>query len=242
MLNDLIASINSAESVSEYVSAVNNLTNYLTKHEKVLEATRLKEIAELRNNKFSNRAKLDDIPKKKKEINDYISSLVSSSGDNSKTNLITNILSNFPRYCAKLYRSKIHEKCSIGIKDHLSGFKIENEYDLQKLMLPALLAVFPDARTESVQDSGHHCVRKDIVIDSESAVIELKCTRTGMAERQLSEEIASDMVHYEAGNLFFYIYDKAGIISNIASFKSTYESKNIPGKNIQIIIYDHDDI
>ena len=72
-----------------------------------------------------------------------------------------------------LYKEGIHERCSVGIKEHLTGFSIENEYDLQKLMLSALSSVFSDARTESVQDSGRHAVRKDIIIDSKSAVIEL---------------------------------------------------------------------
>ncbi|MBR4454777.1 MAG: hypothetical protein IKS32_00990, partial [Solobacterium sp.] len=79
----------------------------------------------------------------------------------------------------------------------------------------------------SVQDSGHHAIRKDIVIDSESAVVELKCTRSGMTERQLSEEIAADIIHYDCNTLYFYIYDKVGIIQNPFSFKLTYEQKNI---------------
>lgn len=109
-------------------------------------------------------------------------------------------------------------------------------------MLAAVSLLFPDARTESVQDTGHHAVRKDIVIDSDSAVIELKCTRVGMTERQLSEEIAADMIHYDCQHLYFYIYDKAGIIRNSISFKETYENKIIDGKTVKMIIYTHTDI
>ena len=44
-------------------------------------------------------------------------------------------------------------------------------------MLPVLTAIFPETRSESVQDSGHHAVRRDIVINSIDTIIELKCTR-----------------------------------------------------------------
>ena len=78
---------------------------------------------------------------------------------------IYSMLINFSLFCRNLYLSKIHEKCSEKVKEHLSGFCIENEYDLQKIMHAVMSVVYPDARTESVQDSGHHAIRKDIVID-----------------------------------------------------------------------------
>ena len=136
----------------------------------------------------------------------------------------------------------IHEKCSNGIKDHLTGFKIENEYDLQKLMFSALSVVYPDARIEVVQDSGHHSLRKDIVIDSEAAVIELKCSRKGMTERSLSEEIASDIIHYGTDKLYFFIYDKEDVIANAVSFIRSYEEINVDGKSVRLVIYSHNDI
>lgn len=155
---------------------------------------------------------------------------------------IAQLLQNFHLFCRNLYKTSIHDKCSDGIKEHLTGFGIENEYDLQKLMLAAVSSVFRDARIESVQDTGHHAVRKDIVINSESAVLELKCTRVGMTERKLSEEIAGDMIHYDCSRLYFYIYDKASIIRNPVSFKETYEHKNIAGKSVKMFIYTHTDI
>ena len=109
-------------------------------------------------------------------------------------------------------------------------------------MLAVLSSVFSDARSESVQDTGHHSVRKDIVIDSESAAIELKCTRSSMTERQLSEEIAADMIHYETRNLYFYIFFKAGIIRNAVSFRKTYEERYVEGKNVHVLIYSHGDL
>ena len=105
-----------------------------------------------------------------------------------------------------------------------------------------LVAFYPDTRIEGVQDTGHHAIRKDIVIDSIDSVVELKCTRPGITERQLSEEISSDMVHYDASRVFFYIYDKAGVIQNPASFVKTYEVKDFGSKKIRVIIYSHSDL
>ena len=50
------------------------------------------------------------------------------------------------------------------------------------------------------------------------------------------------MVHYKANNLYFYIYDKAGIIKNIDSFKRTYEERDVDGKFVHVMIYNHNDL
>ena len=47
--------------------------------------------------------------------------------------MIAIILENFPCFCRNLYKAEIHERCSAGIKEHLTGFSIENEYDLAEV-------------------------------------------------------------------------------------------------------------
>lgn len=71
--------------------------------------------------------------------------------------------------------------------ENLPNISIKNEYDLQHILFPIIRTIFKDARTEIFQDTGHHGVRKDIAIDSLDIVIELKCTRHSMNERQLWE-------------------------------------------------------
>ena len=241
MLHELMEKVLIADSAHAYEHALKELSEYLYENGKAEDAEKLAEAASLRKNRFSKRGADEDLSAGKTIVEEYCRKLL-----NAKTNVSTEaidiVLTNFPVFCRNLYMSKTHESCSCGIKEHLTGFHIENEYDLQKLMLAALSLVFSDARAESVQDSGHHAVRKDIIIDSQSAVIELKCTHTGRTEKQLSEEIAADMVHYEGNQLYFYIYDKAGIIKNPVSFKQTYETKNIDGKTVHVIIYTHSDI
>ena len=241
MLRDLTEKIESAVTVQAYDQAVRELADYLRSADEPGKAQKLMEIAALRNNRFSRREAEEDLAAGKTAVAEYCRQLLTDS-ENTRADLISVILENFHLFCRNLYKTGIHEKCSERIKDHLTGFSIENEYDLQKLLLSALSLVFSDARTESVQDSGHHAVRKDIVIDSESAVVELKCTRGSMTERQLSEEIAADMVHYDCSRLYFYIYDKAGIIHNPVSFKETYENKTIDDKAVKMIVYNHSDL
>ncbi len=241
MLHDLTEKIENAETVQTYNQAVKELADYLRAAGEPDKAQKLIEISALRNNRFSEREAEEDLAAGKTAVVEYCR-LLEADADRTAADRIAQLLQNFHMFCRNLYKTEIHERCSDGIKEHLTGFGIENEYDLQKLMLAAVSPVFPDARIESVQDTGHHAVRKDIVIDSESAVIELKCTRESMTERQLSEEIASDMVHYDCSRLYFYIYDRAGIIRNPVSFRETYEQKNIDGKSVKMFIYTHSDI
>ena len=242
MINEYMDEILYATSVPDYESAIEKLIDYLITQGKTSEAAKLRDVAVLRKNRFSNRSVAEDLSEKKEDVRSFIRTLLDKKNRKDTENIISTVLNNFPEYCRKLYKTKIHDKCSPGIKDHLVEFHIENEYDLQKLMLPLLTAIFPDTRTESVQDSGHHTIRKDIVINSINSVIELKCTHLGTTERQLSEEIASDMVHYEASDLFFYIYDKANVIHNTSSFIKTYEEKDFGQKRIRVIIYSHNDL
>lgn len=242
MYNEYMNEILSADTVTDYESAIEKLIDCLSTQGKAGEAASLRDIAMLRKNLFSSREGADELSIKKDAVRSFIKTLMGGEIRKETDDIIIAVLKNFPVYCQKLYMTKIHDKCSPGIKEHLSGFHIVNEYDLQKLMLPVLTAIFPETRSESVQDSGHHAVRRDIVIDSIDTIIELKCTRLEQTERQLSEEIASDMVHYEATKVFFYIYDKAKVIQNSSSFIKTYEEKDFGRKKVHVIIYSHDDI
>ncbi len=85
------------------------------------------------------------------------------------------------------------------------------------------------------EDTGYNTVRVDIVLDIKN-VIEVKCTRKGMAQKKLIEEIEADMVHYSAKNIYFFIYDKEKIIENPLGFKNIYEKK-VANKKIHIIIH-----
>lgn len=91
------------------------------------------------------------------------------------------------------------------------------------------------ARLEVSEDTEYGTVRADILLDSDN-IIEIKCTRKGMALKKLVEEIEADMVHYNVKNICFFIYDKEKIINNPYNFKEAYEGK-VRDKKVHIIIH-----
>ncbi len=226
-----------AESLDEFQKAVSEGVSQLEEKGMMEEALTIKELSKVQVNRFSRLSTYDVFISSKKQVSDYLNHQGKREAD-----LIKVILENFHVYCKKMYRTKPHTKCSEKLKEHLCEVQIENEYDLQHLLYPLIRAVFPDARVEEAQDTGHHMVRKDIVVDSQDAVIELKCSRASMTERQLSEEVASDIIHYSNRCLYFYIYDKCGIIENGNCFKSNYEQKKVDGKEIYLVILQHNEI
>ena len=91
------------------------------------------------------------------------------------------------------------------------------------------------ARAEVSEDTGYGTVRTDIFLDT-NHVIEVKCTRKNMSLKKLTEEIEADMIHYNAENIYFFLYDKEKIIENPMVFKKCYEEK-IKEKKVYIIIH-----
>ena len=133
------------------------------------------------------------------------------------------------------FEKEPHGRAGID-KKTLRSIAIQNEYDVQHILYALLKPLFPEARTEVPEDTGFSMVRTDIWIKELSAVIEIKCSRDSMTVKKLTEEIAADMVHYQAGHIFFFLYDKNKIIDNPYALKTTYQ-KMMDGKHIHIIIH-----
>ena len=102
-------------------------------------------------------------------------------------------------------------------------------------MYAYLKPIYPSARLEVSEDNGYRTFRGDIVLDKDT-MIEIKCTRSSMSLKSLLEEIEADMTHYQAANLYFFIYDKEKLISGPINFKNTYEKKS-EEKEIHLIIH-----
>jgi len=103
------------------------------------------------------------------------------------------------------------------------------------LLYAYIKPLYPLARAEVNEDTGYGTVRADIFLDS-NHVIEVKYTRKTMNIKKLTEEIEADMVHYSAGHIYFFIYDKEKLVQNPYVFKETYENK-MAEKNIYIILH-----
>lgn len=132
--------------------------------------------------------------------------------------LVEKWLKNFHLYMEELVERAPHGKATIT--QALQQIEIQNEYDVQHLLYSLIKPIFPQARTETVDDTGYGGIRYDIVIDDDDLTIETKCTRAKMTERQLTEEIAADSFHYKKENVFFFIYDRYKIIRNKTAFET----------------------
>ena len=74
-------------------------------------------------------------------------------------------------------------------------------------------------------------------LDSCNLIIETKCTRDSMSERQLTEELGADSFHYPADNICFFIWDRNKIIKNPEAFKKAFEENpSEKSKTIKVFI------
>ena len=115
---------------------------------------------------------------------------------------------------------------AVGVLDSI---QIGNEYDLQRMLYAILRPLFPSIRQEVNSDNGYGGMRADLYLDSCNLIIETKCTRDSMSERQLTEELGADSFHYPADNICFFIWDRSKIIKNPEAFKNKFE-KNLSEK------------
>lgn len=135
-----------------------------------------------------------------------------------------------------MYQEEVHGNGTIR-KEHLNAIQIGNEYDVQRILYSLIRPIFPTARLEVSDDAGYKAIRYDIKIDEYNLVIEVKCTRKNMTERNLTEELGSDAFHYKADHIFFFIYDKENIIRNVDVFTRNYKrEKSDFGTNIEAIV------
>lgn len=182
-------------------------------------------------NEYSDRDTKAKIIEAKKRVIEYVNEIMNVD-ENGKLPLV--VLENFYLFLENLFERVPHKNGGIQ-KEQLEGLKIKNEYDVQYLLYAYLKPLYPMARAEVNEDTGYGTVRTDILLDSENT-IEVKCTRKGMALKKLVEEIEADMVHYNAKNIYFFIYDKVKLIENPCNFKKAYEEK-MKDKRIYIIIH-----
>lgn len=182
-------------------------------------------------NEYSDKETRNNLDAATKRVIEYLEEIMS--GSPADDQLLT-VLDNYYLFLESLLERSPHRRGGIQ-KEHLSGLKIQNEYDVQHLLYAYLKPLYPLARAEVSEDTGYGTVRTDISLDS-GHVIEVKCTRGSMQSKKLVEEIEADMVHYHAEHIYFFIYDKEKIIENPDLFRNIYENK-IKGKQIHIVIH-----
>lgn len=191
----------------------------------------LERMAYYTQNAYSDKETKENMEAAKYRLISYIEDMLF---DNGKDKQLLEILNNFYLFLENLTERKPHKSGGIQ-QEQLDVLKIKNEYDVQHLLYACIKLFYPMARAEVSEDTGYGTVRTDIFLDSEH-VIEIKCTRKNMKLKKLTEEIEADMVHYSAGNIYFFLYDKEKIIENPMVFKKSYEEK-LKDKRVNIIIH-----
>ncbi len=224
--------IRNASDCQMFQSAVASLREYMKGlGAGTQELLRLERIAYYPQNEYSDKETKENMEAAKYRVISYIEDMLR---DNRKDGQILEILNNFYMFLENLIERKPHRSGGIR-QEHLDALKIKNEYDVQHLLYACIKLFYPMARAEVNEDTGYGTVRTDIFLDADH-VIEIKCTRKNMKLKKLIEEIEADMVHYHAGNIYFFLYDKEKIIENPMVFKKCYEEK-MKDKKIHIVIH-----
>lgn len=150
--------------------------------------------------------------------------------------IIRRILKNFYKHIEAMYQDGVHGNGKIK-KEDLNRIKIQNEYDVQRVLYSLIRPIFPETRLEVVDDAGYNSMRYDIVLEEYKIVIEVKCTRANLTERKLTEELGADSFHYKTDNLFLFIFDKAKIIKNPDVFSKAFKREKIDyDKDLETIV------
>jgi len=150
--------------------------------------------------------------------------------------IIRKILVNFHLHIKEMYQEKVHGNGTFKQED-LGKIIIGNEYDVQRMLYSLIRPIFPSARLEVNGDTGYSGMRYDIFIENYDTIIEVKCSRPSMKERDLTEELGADGFNYKAKYLIMFIYDKDVIIKNTEAFKIAFKRDvKCFDKNIEVFI------
>ena len=98
-------------------------------------------------------------------------------------------------------------------------FSISDEYDVQDLLHALLLVEFEDVRPEEYTPSyAGGSARVDFLLKNEQIVVEVKCTREGLAAKEVGDQLLIDIGRYRAHPdckaLFCFVYDPEARIKN----------------------------
>ena len=105
------------------------------------------------------------------------------------------------------------------------------------MLYSLFIPIFPTIRQEVYSDNGYGGMRADLYLDMYNLIIEIKCTRKSMSEKQLIEELGADAFHYCADIIYFFIFDETGIIKNPEAFKAAFiREPQKDGKTVKVFI------
>lgn len=231
-ITDGVKWIKEAATSSEFSDAIHAICTYMKQQQMDPDNWQhLTELAYYQVNEYSQRETLKNMAQAQKRVTQYLETILAKQCE--KDSLLYQVLEHFYDYLDAMRNRQPHQKAGIA-KEVYDQMIIENEYDIQFLLYAYLKPLFPQIRDEVSEDAGYKTVRPDFIID-EDHMIEVKCTRKNMTEKQLLEQIEADITHYDYKNIYFYIYDKDHIIDNASAFKK-YLQKQYGNKMVYVSI------
>lgn len=144
--------------------------------------------------------------------------------------LVRMLSRNYPRFIRQLQRRQ---------RDR-APFAMNDEYDVQDSIHAVLRLWFDDVRPEEgTPTSAGRASRIDFFLKHETVALETKFVRKGDNLKNLTTELAADIVHYQAHPSVKYlvalIYDPEYVITNPAGFESDL-SKNYGGLSTLTVV------
>jgi len=96
---------------------------------------------------------------------------------------------------------------------------VNDEYDVQDLMNALLRMSFEDVRKEEYTPSyAGSSTRVDFLLKREKIIIEVKKTRSSMKDKDIGNQLISDIAHYKSHpdckRLICFVYDPENLVSN----------------------------
>lgn len=108
--------------------------------------------------------------------------------------------------------------------DDRETLRVNDEHDAQDLLHALLRIDFKDVRAEEWTPSyAGNSSRMDFLLKAEQLVIELKMTRPGLGNKEVTNQLAIDIERYRAHQdcktLVCFVYDPAELITNPAALE-----------------------
>jgi hypothetical protein len=115
--------------------------------------------------------------------------------------------------------------------DHRKTIKMTDEYDVQDLMGALLKLHFKDVRPEEWTPSyAGNASRMDFLLKTEQVVVEAKMTRKNLAQKEIVEELAIDILRYQSHTdcrtLICFVYDPTGKCNNPTALENDLTKKH----------------
>lgn len=149
------------------------------------------------------------------QLTEAMTVLTSSTYSTSPMETVQLIADRFPEVVAKMARRRRPGE----------PLTMENEYDVQYLFEGLLCVPFSDIRPEeSTSSVAGGSGRADTLLREERIVIEYKCTRVGLENRELRRQVAEDFLlygqHADCDRLFVFVYDRDRRVTNPRGFET----------------------